>query len=151
MSYTNVDSRFRVNYIIHRESSMALKEYRIWRDSSNAYEHVTGEGFDGDEHLNGIETPRAILIHALHSGYREILVNGKKLDVLSEALEDRYLLKYYDYYIARMRFTETPQSLAKKKGLKESRIRRLAPELEEKGLAIKDGRVWKLAPDALES
>ena len=43
---------------------MALKEYRIWRDSSNVYEHVTGEGFDGDEQLNGIETLRAILIHA---------------------------------------------------------------------------------------
>ncbi len=138
-------------HIIHRESSMALKEYRIWTDSSNVYQHVTGEGFDGDEQLNGIETLRAILVHALHSGYREILVNGRKLDVLAEAMEDRYLSKYYDYYIARMRFTETPQSLAKKKGLNESRIRRLAPKLEKKGLAIKDGRIWKLALDALES
>ena len=130
---------------------MALKDYRIWTDSSNAYQHVTGEGFDGDEQLNGVETLRAILIHALHSCYREILVNGKKLDVLSEAMEDRYLAKYYDYYIGRMRFTETPQSLAKKKGVNESRIRRLAPKLEKKGLAIKDGRFWRLAPDALES
>jgi hypothetical protein len=139
------------HHIFHRESSMALKEYRIWTDSSNAYQHVTGEGFDGDEQLNGIETLRVILIHALHSGYREILVNGRKLDVLVEAMEDRYLSKYYDYYIARMRFTKTPQSLAKKKGLNESRFRRLAPKLEKKGLAIKDGRIWKLAPDALES
>jgi hypothetical protein len=146
-----LDSRFRDNHIIHGGSVMALKEYRIWTDSSNAYQHVTGEGFDGDEQLSGIETLRAILIHALHSGYREILVNGRKLDVLEEAMEDRYLSKYYDYYIARMRFTETPQSLAKKKGLNESRIRRLAPELEKKGLAIKEGRIWKLAPDALES
>ena len=130
---------------------MAPKEYRVWIDSSNAYQHVMGEGFDGDEQLIGIDALRSILIHALHSGYRQILVNGKKLDVLSEAMEDRYLSKYYDYYIARMRFTETPQSLAKKKGVNESRIRRLAPKLEKKGLAIKDGRIWKLAPDALES
>ncbi len=129
---------------------MALKEYRIWTDSSNAYQHVTGEGFSGDEQLSIVETLRAILIHALHSGYREIMVNGRKVDVLSEAMEDRYLSKYYDYYIARMRFTETPQSLAIKKGLNESRIRRLAPKLEKKGLAIKDGRIWRLAPDALE-
>lgn len=139
------------HHTIHGRASMALREYRIWQDSSNAYQHVTGEGFDGDEQLIGIEALRAILIHALHSGYREILVNGRKLDVLAEAMEDRYLSKYYDYYIARMRFTETPQSLAKKKGLNESRIRRLAPELEKKGLAIKDGRIWKLAPDALDS
>jgi hypothetical protein len=130
---------------------MTLKEYRIWTDSSNAYQHVMGEGFSGDEQLSILETLRAILIHALHSGYREIMVNGRKVDVLSEAMEDRYLSKYYDYYIARMRFTETPQSLAKKKGLNESRIRRLAPKLEKKGLAIKDGRIWRLAPDALES
>ncbi|MHC1726014.1 MAG: hypothetical protein AB9866_08425 [Syntrophobacteraceae bacterium] len=129
---------------------MALKEYRIWTDSSNAYQHVTGEGFDGDEQLNGIETLRAILIHALYSGYREILVNGRKLDVLAEAMGDRYLSKYYDCYIARMRYTETPQSLAMKTGLTESRIRRLAPELEKKGLAVKDGRIWKLTPDAIE-
>ncbi len=146
-----LDSSIRDKQIIHRESVMALKEYRIWTDSSNAYQHVTGEGFDGDEQLNGIDSLRAILIHALHSGYREVMVNGRKLDVLVEAMEDRYLSKYYDYYIARMRFTETPRSLARKKGLDESRIRRLAPKLEKKGLAIKDGRIWRLAPDALES
>jgi hypothetical protein len=130
---------------------MALKEYRVWTDSSNAYQHVMGEGFDGDEQLIGIDALRSILIHALHSGYREILVNGRKIDVLAEAMDDRYLSKYYDLYIARMRFTETPQSLAKRKGLSASRIRRLAPQLEKKGLAIKDGRFWRLAPDALES
>ncbi len=129
---------------------MALKEYRIWLDSSNAYQHVTGEGFDGDEQLIGVEALRAILIHALHSGYREVMVNGRQLDVLAAAMEDRYLSKYYDYYIARMRYTESPQSLAKKTGISESRIRRLAPELEKKGLAIKVERIWKLAPDALD-
>lgn len=129
---------------------MALKEYRIWTDSSNAYQHVTGEGFDGDEQLNGVETLRAILIHALHSGYREIMVNGRKIDVLAEAMDDRYLSKYYDLYIARMRYTETPRSLAEKKGINPDRVRRLAPELEKKGLARKEGGVWKLAPDALE-
>jgi hypothetical protein len=67
---------------------MALKEYRIRTDSSNAYQHATGEGFDGEEQLNGIEALRAILIHAL---YREILVNGRKLDVLTQAMKDRYL------------------------------------------------------------
>lgn len=101
--------------------------------------------------MNGMEALRAILIHALHSGYREILVNGRKLDVLAEAMEDRYLSKYYDCYIARMRYTETPRSLARKKGLNESRIRRLAPKLEKRGLAIKVGGIWKLAPEALES
>ncbi len=129
---------------------MALKEYRIWTDSSNAYQHVTGEGFDGDEQLIGVETLRAILIHALHSDYREIVVNGRKVDVLAEAMDDRYLSKYYDLYIARMRYTETPRSLAEKKGINVDRVRRLAPELEKKGLARKEGGVWKLAPDALD-
>src|SRR5208337_4944224 len=113
LRYANVDSRLNRTAYIHGESSMALKEYKIWTDSSNVYQHVTGEGFDGDEQLNGIEALRAILIHALHSTYREILVNGRKLDVLAEAMEDRYLLKYYDLYIDRMRFTETPRSLSR--------------------------------------
>jgi hypothetical protein len=82
-------SRLGDNHIIHRESAMELREYRIWTDSSNAYQHVTGEGFDGDEQLNGIEALRAILIHALHSGYREVLVNGRKLDVLVEGWAER--------------------------------------------------------------
>ena len=34
-------------------SLYGAKEFRIWTDSSNAYQHVTGEGFDGDEQLTG--------------------------------------------------------------------------------------------------